>query len=142
METQLLIKVGKFASPVQLVVWLSSTLVGIVTETQVSILHSHLYFTRTELRFVVPSLQVFHWKLDETDMKPLHMFDRFQSTRGNLPLHYAVSDDSNWGLLSTLRSHSDSGNASFIGAMQLFSVVHKASQIIQGHAGQYYVALM
>jgi type II secretory pathway pseudopilin PulG len=78
---------------------------------------------------------VYHWRLDEYDPLPTQMFDRFQSNKGNIPLHYCVSDDFNWCLLATLGGRTMSSSVS--GSIQLYSVTHKACQVISGHAGAF-----
>ncbi|CAM4940780.1 unnamed protein product [Rotaria socialis] len=89
--------------------WASVNTIGIVTETS-----------------------VYHWTM-EGDSQPDKMFDRHQSLLGCQIINYRTDESWHWLLVNGIKAQ----EGRVVGRMQLYSVEHKVSQPIEGHAAAF-----
>ncbi|CAF3701841.1 unnamed protein product [Rotaria socialis] len=89
--------------------WVSVNTIGIVTETS-----------------------VYHWTM-EGDSQPDKMFDRHQSLLGCQIINYRTDESWHWLLVNGIKAQ----EGRVVGRMQLYSVEHKVSQPIEGHAAAF-----
>ncbi|WFD44415.1 Clathrin heavy chain [Malassezia psittaci] len=95
--------------------WISSSVLGIVTETA-----------------------VYHWNVD-SDAPPQKMFDRHASLADTQIINYRASDDQSWMALIGISSNTGDAPNSFRirGSMQLYNRQRGVSQPIEGHAASF-----
>ncbi|WFD08329.1 Clathrin heavy chain [Malassezia vespertilionis] len=95
--------------------WVSSTTLGIVTDTS-----------------------VYHWSIED-DAAPKKIFDRHASLANTQIINYRTSDDGKWMVLIGISSNTGESPSSFKikGSMQLYSRERGVSQPIEGHAASF-----
>jgi clathrin heavy chain len=94
--------------------WISSTTLGLVTETS-----------------------VFHWSITDATSAPQKIFDRHASLVGAQIINYRVTPDEKWLVLVGIAGNTNPAGFKVKGAMQLYSRERGVSQPIEGHAAAF-----
>ncbi|CAK8683084.1 clathrin heavy chain 1 [Clavelina lepadiformis] len=90
--------------------WISTNMVGLVTETS-----------------------VYHWSMEGDSQQPVKMFDKHASLANCQIINYRTDEKQKWLLLVGISAQSNR----VVGAMQLYSVERRVSQPIEGHAASF-----
>uniref|UniRef100_H2ZKR1 Clathrin heavy chain n=1 Tax=Ciona savignyi TaxID=51511 RepID=H2ZKR1_CIOSA len=90
--------------------WISTNMIGLVTETS-----------------------VYHWSMEGDSQQPVKMFDKHPSLANCQIINYRTDAKQKWLLLIGISAQSNR----VVGAMQLYSVERRVSQPIEGHAASF-----
>ncbi|PWN29567.1 putative CHC1-clathrin heavy chain [Jaminaea rosea] len=93
--------------------WISTTALGLVTETA-----------------------VYHWSI-EGESGPQKIFDRHASLQGSQIINYRITEDEKWCVLVGISANNAPNAFRVKGAMQLYSRDRGVSQPIEGHAAAF-----
>ena len=94
--------------------WISSTVIGLVTEGS-----------------------VYHWSISDATSPPQKVFDRHASLAGAQIINYRATPDEKWLVLVGISGNTAPGGFKVKGAMQLYSRERGVSQPIEGHAAAF-----
>jgi len=90
--------------------WISTNMIGLVTETS-----------------------VYHWSMEEDSQQPVKMFEKHASLSNCQIINYRTDANLKWLLLIGISAQANR----VVGAMQLYSVDRRVSQPIEGHAASF-----
>uniref|UniRef100_H2ZKR2 Clathrin heavy chain n=1 Tax=Ciona savignyi TaxID=51511 RepID=H2ZKR2_CIOSA len=122
--------------------WISTNMIGLVTETSVyhwsmegfkilEILDSTITENQTNLNKEIFSLSIYIFTGDS--QQPVKMFDKHPSLANCQIINYRTDAKQKWLLLIGISAQSNR----VVGAMQLYSVERRVSQPIEGHAASF-----